>query len=128
MKMYIKSLFVDDQAKALAFYTDTLGFEVKHDIPVGEHRWIALVSPEEPDGVELGLEPNQHPAASAYQKALMEDGIPATAFSVEDLNAEYQRLKALGVAFTRPPVKEGDATMAVFNDTCGNLIQLVALG
>ena len=127
MKMYIKGVAVDDQDKALDFYTTMLGFVVKHDIPIGEHRWITVVSPEEPDGVELGLEPNAHPATRAYQAALMADGIPFTAFSVEDIEAEVARLQAKGVAFTQPPVKAGGATIAVFDDTCGNLIQLMEL-
>lgn len=125
--MYIKSIVVDDQAKAFDFYTNTLGFVVKHDIPIGEHRWLTLVSPEEPDGVELGLEPNQHPASRAFQDALMADGIPFTAFSVDNIEAEVERLQAAGVVFTQPPMKAGGATMAVFNDTCGNLIQLIQL-
>ena len=127
MKMYAKSVMVDDQQKALDFYTGKLGFQVKHDIPLGEHRWLALVSPEEPDGVELVLEPNEHPAARACQEALMADGIPWTAFSVDDIEAEVKKLEAAGVAFTQPPVKAGGATMAVFDDTCGNLIQLMEL-
>lgn len=127
MKMYIKSVAVDDQAKALKFYTDILGFSVKHDIPLGEHRWLTLVSPEEPDGVELALEPNAHPASKAFQTALLKDGIPFTAFSVADIQAEVTRLQALGVEFTQLPVRAGEATLAVFNDTCGNLIQLIEL-
>ena len=125
MKMYIKGVVVDDQAKALDFYTNTLGFVVKHNIPLGEHSWITLVSPEEPDGVELGLEPNAHPASKVYQEALMADGIPCTAFSVDDIEAEVERLQAAGVTFTQPPMKAGGATIAVFDDTCGNLIQLM---
>ncbi len=127
MKMYIKGVVVDDQQKALDFYTKTLGFVVKHDIPVGEHRWITVVSPEEPDGVELGLEPNAHPAARVYQEALMADGIPWTAFRVDDIDAEVERLQAAGVRFTQPPMKAGGATIAVFDDTCGNLIQLMEI-
>ncbi|MEM9024575.1 MAG: VOC family protein [Bacteroidota bacterium] len=127
MKMYIKSLVVEDQAKALAFYTNTLGFTIKHDIPVGEYRWITVVSPEEPQGVELGLEPNAHPASKVFQQALMEDGIPYTAFSVDDIEAEVARLEGLGVNFVQPPIKAGGAIMAVFDDTCGNLIQLIEL-
>ncbi|MEM7740846.1 MAG: VOC family protein [Pseudomonadota bacterium] len=127
MKMYIKGIAVDDQAKALDFYTTTLGFVVKHDIPIGEHRWLTLVSQEEPDGVELGLEPNEHPAVKAFQNALTEDGIPFTAFSVDDIESEVKRLEAAGVTFTQPPIKAGGATMAVFDDTCGNLIQLVEI-
>lgn len=127
MKMYAKSICVDDQQKAYDFYTKKLGFVVKHDIPIGEHRWIALVSPEEPDGVELVLEPNEHPASKAYQEALMADGIPFTAFSVDDIDAEVKGLESAGVSFTQPPMKAGGATIAVFDDTCGNLIQLMQL-
>ena len=127
MKMYIKSVVVEDQKRALEFYTTKLGFEVKHDIPLGEHRWLTVVSPEEPDGVELALEPNQHPAARDCQKALMADGIPWTAFSVDDIEAEVKRLEAAGVTITQPPTNAGEATMAVFDDTCGNLIQLIEL-
>lgn len=127
MKMYMKSIAIDDQSKALDFYTSKLGFVVKHDIPLGEHRWLTLVSKEEAEGVELGLEPNVHPATRAYQEALMADGIPVSAFSVDDIEAEAARLESVGVEFTQPPVKAGGATMAVFDDTCGNLIQLVEL-
>ena len=127
MKMYAKGVAVDDQSKALEFYTSKLGFIVKHDIPLGEYRWLTVVSPEEPDGVELLLEPNAHPASQAYQKALMADGIPCTAFSVENIESEVAHLQSLGVSFTQPPVKAGGAMMAVFDDTCGNLIQLVQL-
>ncbi|WP_170561375.1 VOC family protein [Ruegeria atlantica] len=127
MKMYMKSIAVDDQSKALDFYTSKLGFVVKHDIPLGEHRWLTLVSKEETEGVELGLEPNAHPATRAYQEALMADGIPVSAFRVDDIEAEFTKLEAVGVEFTQPPVKAGGATMAVFDDTCGNLIQLVQL-
>lgn len=127
MKMYIKSVMVDDQERALDFYTETLGFSVKHNIPLGEHSWLTLVSKEEPDGVELALEPNEYPAARTLQKSLMEDGIPWTAFSVEDIEAEVRRLEGKGVTFTQPPMKAGEATMAVFDDTCGNLIQLIEL-
>lgn len=127
MKMYIKSVMVDDQEKALEFYTKKLGFVVKHDIPLGEYRWITVVSPEEPDGVELGLEPNQHPAARTFQKAIVADGIPFTAFSVDDIEAEVKKLEAQGVIFTQAPTKAGEATFAVFDDTCGNLIQLIEL-
>lgn len=127
MKMYAKSVVVDDQAKALDFYTNKLGFVVKHDIPLGEHRWLTVLSPEEPDGIELVLEPNAHPASKAFQSALMADGIPFTGFSVDDIDAEVARLEGLGVVFTQPPVKAGGAIMAVFDDTCGNLIQLLQL-
>ena len=125
MKMYIKSVMVDDQAKALAFYTDVLGFRVKHNIPMGEHSWITLVSPEEAGEVELALEPNAYPAAAEFQAKLMADGIPWTAFRVEDIKAEHARLLAAGVAFTKDPTQAGEVTLAVFNDTCGNLIQLI---
>lgn len=127
MKMYGKSVMVEDQQKALTFYTETLGFKVKHNIPLGEHSWITLVSEEEPDGTELLLEPNEYPKARELQEALMEDGIPWTAFSVDDIEAEVTKLEAKGVNFTQPPMKAGDATMAVFDDTCGNLIQIVEL-
>ena len=125
MRMYIKSVMVDDQQKALAFYTQILGFEIKHNIPMGELAWITLVSPQEKDGVELALEPNAYPAAKALQESLMNDGIPWTAFSVDDLVKEHERLAAAGVKFTTPPKDMGDFKMAVFNDTCGNLVQLI---
>ncbi|GGY37564.1 hypothetical protein GCM10007148_02300 [Parvularcula lutaonensis] len=125
--MYAKSILVDDQARALAFYTEKLRFQVKHDIPMGAFRWLALVSPEEPDGVELLLEPNQHLAGRAFQKALKADGIPWTAFSVDDIEAEAERLEAEGVTFAQAPVKVGEAIMATFDDTCGNLIQIIQL-
>lgn len=127
MKMYIKSIMVDDQDKAAEFYTKTLGFAIKHDIPMGEFRWLTLVSPEEPEGVELGLEPNQHPAGRTFQAAMKADGIPFTAFSVDDIDADYKRLSEAGVVFTQAPMKAGGATMAIFDDTCGNLIQLLQL-
>lgn len=125
MKMYIKSVMVDDQAKALAFYTDILGFEVKHNIPMGEHSWITLVSPEEPDGVELALEPNAYPAAAEFQAKLTGDGIPWTSFRVDSVEVEHKRLTAKGVSFTQDPIKAGDVTLATFDDTCGNLIQII---
>ena len=127
MKMYAKGVTVDDQAKALAFYTEKLGFQVKHDIPLGEYRWLTVVSPEEPEGVELLLEPNAHPASQAYQAALKADGVPCTAFSVDDIEAEVVRLQALGVEFTKAPMDVGTAKIAIFDDTCGNLIQLIEL-
>lgn len=127
MKMYLKNIAVDDQSKALDFYTNKLGFVVKHDIPLGEHRWLTLVSKEETKGMEFDLEPNAHPASRAYQEALMADGIPVSAFSVDDIEAEVARLETIGVEFIQPPVKAGGATMAVFDDTCGNLIQLFEL-
>ena len=127
MRMYIKSVMVDDQSKAREFYTSKLGFEIKHDIPMGEYSWITLVSPDEKDGVELALEPNAHAAAKEFQKTMYNDGIPWTAFSVEDMAAEHTRLEAAGVLFTMPPKDMGDFKMAVFDDTCGNLIQLIEL-
>lgn len=125
MKMYIKSVMVDDQAKALAFYTEVLGFTIKHDIPMGEYRWLTLVSAEEPDGVELALEPNAYPAAADFQVKLMSDGIPWTSFRVESVEAEHKRLREAGVEFTQSPTEAGDYVMATFNDTCGNLIQIL---
>lgn len=122
------SLHVDDPDRALAFYTQTLGFRQKHDIPLGDGaRWITVVSPAEPDGVELVLEPDDHPAAQAYKQGLVADGIPATAFVVDDIAAEHERLSAAGVTFTQPPVDVGTVIMAVLDDTCGNLIQLQQL-
>jgi catechol 2,3-dioxygenase-like lactoylglutathione lyase family enzyme len=126
MRITITSVLVDDQAKALAFYTDVLGFTVKHDLPLGEHRWLTVVSPDAPDGTELLLEPDTHPAARPFKDALVADGIPFTMFSVDDVHAEHARLTALGVRFTQPPAAMGDVTTAVFDDTCGNLIQIVA--
>lgn len=125
MRIHIASVFVDDQEKALSFYTDVLGFVIKHDVPAGGARWLTVVSPENQDGTELLLEPNGHPAAKAYQEALVADGIPHTQFEVDDVPAEFERLKGLGVRFTQEPVDMGTVTTAVFDDTCGNLIQLV---
>jgi catechol 2,3-dioxygenase-like lactoylglutathione lyase family enzyme len=124
MMIKLVSLFVDDQDKALRFYTDVLGFKKKHDIPMGGPRWITVVSPEGPDDLELVLEPNGHPAASAYQSALMKDGIPATAFESAAIHDEVQRLKAKGVVFTREPTVAGEVIIAIFSDTCGNLLQM----
>ncbi|WP_269467522.1 MULTISPECIES: VOC family protein [unclassified Bosea (in: a-proteobacteria)] len=124
IKIVVTSLLVDDQDKALRFYRDILGFELKHDIPMGQHRWLTLTSPGDPDGVELLLEPDEHPAAQPWKTALVTDGIPATSFGIEDVHAEHARLSALGVAFTQPPVHLGPVTTAVFDDTCGNLIQI----
>lgn len=124
MKIIVTSIFVDDQDKALEFYTKTLGFQVKHDVPSGEFRWIALVSPEDQDGTELILEPNNHPAAKEYQQKLFADGIPVTMFGVENINEEYDRLSNLGVEFKMKPTNVGQVTIAIFNDTCGNLIQI----
>jgi predicted enzyme related to lactoylglutathione lyase len=124
MRIKLTSIMVEDQAKALRFYTEVLGFQKKQDFPVGEYRWITVFSPEGPDDLELALEPNANPAAKAFQKAMLEQGIPLASFEVKDLAAEFQRLSALGVAFTRQPTKMGAVTTAVFSDTCGNLIQL----
>jgi catechol 2,3-dioxygenase-like lactoylglutathione lyase family enzyme len=124
MKINLSSVLVDDQAKALAFYTDVLGFEKKTDVPLGEHRWLTVVSPEAPDGVELVLEPDDHPAAKPFKAALVEDGIPLTSFAVADVRGEYERLRGLGVRFTQQPTPMGPVTTAVLDDTCGNLIQL----
>ena len=127
MRIYVTSVFVDDQAKALKFYTDMLGFVVKNDVPVGEHRWLTVVSKEEPGGTELLLEPSEHPAVRPYKDALVNDGIPATSFQVQDLAAEFARLRGLGVAFTVEPMDAGPVRMAVLDDTCGNLIQLIEM-
>ena len=124
MKIKLTSVFVDDQEKALRFYTETLGFIKKRDIPVGQFRCLTVVSPEGPGEVELLLEPNDNPAAEAYQQALREQGIPLAAFAVDDIQKEFERLKELGVVFHSDPVTVGAATMAVFEDTCGNLIQM----
>jgi catechol 2,3-dioxygenase-like lactoylglutathione lyase family enzyme len=125
MRIYVTSVFVDDQAKALAFYTETLGFVKKTDIPLGEASWLTVVAPDDPDGTELLLEPDVHPAAKPFKAALVADGIPLTSFAVDDVDAEYERLRALGVRFTQPPTAMGPTTTAVFDDTCGNLIQIV---
>jgi catechol 2,3-dioxygenase-like lactoylglutathione lyase family enzyme len=126
MKITLTSVLVDDQRKALHFYTEVLGFQKKWDVPLGEHSWLTVVSPEEPDGVELVLEPDEHPAAKPFKGALVEDGIPFTSFTVSDVGAEYDRLLALGVHFTQPPTDMGPTTTAVFDDTCGNLIQIAS--
>lgn len=124
MKIKLTSVFVDDQDQALEFYTAVLGFVKKTDIPVGEFKWLTVVAPEGPDDIELLLEPNNNPAAQTYQKAIFAQGIPSTAFAVDDIQTEYERLKQLGVVFKTTPTKMGPATVAVFDDTCGNLIQL----
>ncbi|MGV1007693.1 MAG: VOC family protein [Dermatophilaceae bacterium] len=121
------SVFVDDQAKALAFYTDVLGFVKKTDVPVGEHRWLTVVSAEAPDGVELLLEPDEHPAAKAFKHALVADGIPLTSFGVPDVQEAYDELSAKGVTFVQPPTAMGPVVTAVLDDTCGNLIQLASM-
>ena len=124
MKIVVTSVLVDDQEKALRFYTDILGFIKKNDIPMGQFRWLTVVSPGDANGVELLLEPDQHPAAKPFKRALVEDGIPFTSFGVEDVQAEYDRLLKAGVHFTQPPVAMGPVTTAVLDDTCGNLIQI----
>ena len=119
---------VDDQSKALDFYTKVLGFETKHYIDLGKHRWITVVSPEDPEGTQLGLEPDEHPAAKVFKAAMVEDGIPFTAFEVDDVAAEHKRLEGLGVRFTQPPTEMGNVTTAVLDDTCGNLIMIMQGG
>ena len=125
MRINLASVFVDDQDKALRFYTDVLGFQRKHDVPMGEYRWITVVSPEDPGGTELVLEPDEHPAAKPFKEALLTDGIPFTAFVVDNVRAEFERLRGLGVRFTQEPADMGPVTTAVLDDTCGNLIQIV---
>ncbi len=124
MRINLASVLVDDQEKALRFYTDVLGFVKKHDIPMGEDRWLTVVSPQDPDGTELVLEPSSHPAVKPFKEALVADGIPYTSFAVDDVKTEYQRLRGLGVRFTQEPVDMGPVTTAVLDDTCGNLIQI----
>jgi len=126
MKINLANVLVDDQAKALEFYTDVLGFEKKHDFSVGEYRWLTVVAPDEPNGPELLLEPDGHPAAAPFKEALVEDGIPFTTFAVESVRAEFERLSELGVEFTQEPTDMGAVTTAVLDDTCGNLIQITA--
>jgi catechol 2,3-dioxygenase-like lactoylglutathione lyase family enzyme len=123
-RITITSVLVDDQDKALRFYTEVLGFAKKTEVPIGEDRWLTVVSPDDPDGTELLLEPDGHPAAGPFKQALQDDGIPFTSFAVDDVNAEYQRLRSLGVRFTQEPLEMESLTTAVFDDTCGNLIQL----
>ncbi|MEH0821409.1 MULTISPECIES: VOC family protein [Micromonospora] len=124
MRINLTSVYVDDQDRALRFYTEVLGFVKKTDVPTGEYRWLTVVSPDAPDGVELLLEPDAHPAAKAFKEALATDGIPLTQFAVDDVAAEHDRLRGLGVLFTQEPVDMGPVTTAVFDDTCGNLIQI----
>ena len=126
MRINVTSVLVDDQDKALEFYTAVLGFLTKTDIPLGEHRWLTVVSPDEPEGTELLLEPDGHPAAGPFKKALVDDGIPFTSFAVDDVHAEFERLQRVGVQFTQEPAEMGDAITAVFDDTCGNLIQIAS--
>jgi catechol 2,3-dioxygenase-like lactoylglutathione lyase family enzyme len=128
MRIKLTSIMVDDQDKALKFYTEVLGFRKKHDIPVGEYKWLTVVSPEGPDDLELALEPNANPAARAFQQAMFAQSIPLAAFEVAGIQNEYTRLKEHGVVFTKEPVKMGPVTIAVFSDTCGNLIQLYQPG
>ena len=125
MRIELTSVLVDDQAKALAFYTDVLGFVPKEDVSLGEYRWLTVVSPDDPEGTELLLEPDAHPAAKAFKEALLSDGMPCTSFAVDDVVAECARLEQLGVRFTQAPVEMGPVTTAVLDDTCGNLIQLM---
>jgi catechol 2,3-dioxygenase-like lactoylglutathione lyase family enzyme len=124
MRIHLSSIPVDDQDKALRFYTDVLGFEKKTEVPLGEHRWLTVVSPEAPEGPELVLEPDSHPAVKPFKEALVTDGIPFTSFAVTDITAEFERLRARGVTFTQDPVAMGPVVTAVFDDTCGNLIQI----
>jgi catechol 2,3-dioxygenase-like lactoylglutathione lyase family enzyme len=128
MRINITSVYVDDQERALRFYTDVLGFAKKKELPMGEHRWLTVVSPDEPDGTELVLEPAGHPAVGPFKQALVEDGIPFTSFAVADVRAEHARLRSLGVRFTQEPTEMGPVTLAVFDDTCGNLIQIASKG
>jgi catechol 2,3-dioxygenase-like lactoylglutathione lyase family enzyme len=124
MRINLTSVLVDDQDNALRFYTEVLGFVKKAEVPLGEHRWLTVVSPDDPDGVELVLEPDGHPAARPFKEALVADGIPYTSFAVDDVHKEVERLRALGVRFTQEPTEMGPITTAVLDDTCGNLIQI----
>jgi catechol 2,3-dioxygenase-like lactoylglutathione lyase family enzyme len=126
VRINLTSVLVDDQDKALRFYTEVLGFRKKTEVPLGDHRWLTVVSPEDPDGVELVLEPDTHPAVGPFKEALLADGIPFTSFAVSDVHAETERLKRLGVAFTQEPAQMGPVTTAVLDDTCGNLIQIAS--
>ena len=126
MRIVVTSVFVDDQDVALAFYTEKLGFIKKTEFPAGEHRWLTVTAPDDPDGIELALEPSDHPAVGPFRQALVEDGIPYTSFAVDDVDAEYERLQALGVRFTQAPLAMGPMTTAVLDDTCGNLIQIAS--
>jgi len=128
MRIKLTSIMVDDQDKALKFYTEVLGFRKKHDIPVGEYKWLTVVSPEGPEDLELALEPNANPAARTFQQAMFAQSIPLAAFEVAGIENEYIRLKKQGVVFTREPVKAGPVTIAIFSDTCGNLIQMYQPG
>jgi catechol 2,3-dioxygenase-like lactoylglutathione lyase family enzyme len=127
LRINVTSVMVDDQRKALAFYTDVLGFVKKTEIPMGEVSWLTVVAPNAPGGVELALEPDSHPAAGPFKRALVEDGIPFTSFAVDDVRAEYERLRAAGVRFTQEPTDLGHVAIATFDDTCGNLIQIASV-
>lgn len=127
MRIHLTSLFVDDQEKALRFYTEVLGFEKKNDVPLGEARWLTVVSREDPGGIELVLEPDGHPAVKPFKEALVADGIPFTSFAVDDVRSEHERLRARGVRFSQEPAEMGPVVTAVLDDTCGNLIQLAQL-
>lgn len=124
MKIRLTSVFVDDQEKALKFYTEVLGFVKKQDFPLGEFKWLTVASPEEPDGVELLLEPDNNPAAQAFKAAIFQQGIPTATFFVEDIYKEHQRMQQAGVLFHQAPQQMGPTIIAVFDDTCGNLIQI----
>jgi catechol 2,3-dioxygenase-like lactoylglutathione lyase family enzyme len=128
MRINLASVLVDDQDKALRFYTDILGFQEKTNIPLGAHRWITVVSAEDPEGTQLVLEPDEHPAVKPFKEALVADGIPFTSFAVHDVHTEYERLSGLGVHFTQEPTNMGPVTTAVLDDTCGNLIQIAHYG
>ncbi|WP_419947375.1 VOC family protein [Candidatus Poriferisodalis sp.] len=127
MRIELTGVFVHDQTEALAFYTDVLGFQKRHDIPLGQDRWLTVVSPDDSDGSELLLEPSHHPAVKPYRDALMADGIPLAQFAVDDVEAVHERLTEAGVTFTTPPTDVGDAWIAVFDDSCGNLIQIISV-
>ena len=125
MRIALTGVFVRDQDEALRFYTEILGFVKKHDVPVGEFKWLTVVSPDDPDGTELLLEPNQNTVAREYQKGMFDQGIPVASFNVVDIRADYERLRSLGVAFMMEPTEMPNVTIAIFDDTCGNLIQLM---
>ena len=127
MKIYVTSVFVDNQDKAEKFYTEVLGFKVKQNIPLGDNRWLTVVSEEDPEGTELLLEPSDHPAVGPYKKAIVADGIPAHSFQVQDLDAEWKKLNKKGVKFSSEPIDAGPVHMSVFDDTCGYLIQLIQM-
>jgi catechol 2,3-dioxygenase-like lactoylglutathione lyase family enzyme len=127
MRIVVTSVFVDDQDKALEFYTNVLGFVKKTEIPLGAARWLTVVAPDDPDGTELLLEPEGHPAVGPFKRALVDEGIPFTSFAVENVHSEYDRLRSRGVHFTQPPVEMGPVTTAVLDDTCGNLVQIATM-